>query len=46
MVGGFLFFESTMPHALTVEARRVETLIPYARNPCTHSDAQTSSMAK
>ena len=44
MVGG-LFFEPTMPHALTVETRRVEALIPYARNPRTHSDAQVAQIA-
>jgi DNA modification methylase len=44
MVGGLLF-ESTMPNALTVETRRVEALIPYARNPRTHSDAQIAQLA-
>ena len=34
-----------MPHALTVETRRVEALIPYARNPRTHSDAQIAQLA-
>ena len=34
-----------MPHALTVETRRVEALIPYARNPRTHSDAQVAQIA-
>jgi DNA modification methylase len=44
MVGGLLF-ESTMPNALTVETRWVEALIPYARNPRTHSDAQIAQLA-
>lgn len=34
-----------MPYALTVETRRVEALIPYARNPRTHSDAQIAQLA-
>lgn len=34
-----------MPHALTVETRRVEALIPYAKNPRTHSDAQIAQIA-
>ena len=34
-----------MPNALTVETRRVEALIPYARNPRTHSDAQIAQLA-
>ena len=34
-----------MSHALTVETRRVEALIPYARNPRTHSDAQVAQIA-
>lgn len=34
-----------MPHALTVETRRVEALIPFARNPRTHSDAQVAQIA-
>ena len=34
-----------MPNALTVETRRVEALIPYARNPRTHSDAQVAQLA-
>ncbi len=34
-----------MPHVLTVETRRVEALIPYARNPRTHSDAQIAQIA-
>jgi DNA modification methylase len=34
-----------MSHVLTVETRRVETLIPYARNPRTHSDAQIAQIA-
>ncbi len=44
MVGGLLF-EPTMPNALTVETRKVEALIPYARNPRTHSDAQVAQLA-
>ncbi|MFZ5637076.1 MAG: ParB/Srx family N-terminal domain-containing protein, partial [Pseudomonadota bacterium] len=34
-----------MPHALTVETRRVEALTPYAKNPRTHSDAQIAQIA-
>ena len=34
-----------MPNALTVETRRVEALIPYAKNPRTHSDAQITQIA-
>jgi DNA modification methylase len=34
-----------MSNALTVETRPVETLIPYARNPRTHSDAQIAQIA-
>ena len=34
-----------MPHALTVETRRVEALIPYTKNPRTHSDAQIAQIA-
>ena len=34
-----------MPNALTVEIRKVEALIPYARNPRTHSDAQIAQLA-
>jgi hypothetical protein len=34
-----------MPHALTVETRRVEALIPHAKNPRTHSDAQIAQIA-
>ena len=34
-----------MPNALAVETRRVEALIPYARNPRTHSDAQIAQLA-
>ncbi len=34
-----------MPNALTVETRKVEALIPYARNPRTHSDAQIAQLA-
>ena len=32
-------------NTLTVEYRKVEALIPYARNPRTHSDAQVSKIA-
>ncbi|CAJ0888596.1 hypothetical protein R1479_04425 [Ralstonia mannitolilytica] len=32
-------------NTLTVEYRKVETLIPYARNPRTHSDAQIAKIA-
>ena len=34
-----------MPHALTVETRRAEALIPYGKNPRTHSDAQIAQIA-
>jgi DNA modification methylase len=34
-----------MSHALTVETRRVEALIPFARNPRTHSDTQVAQIA-
>jgi DNA modification methylase len=34
-----------MTHALNVEYRKVETLIPFARNPRTHSDAQVAKLA-
>lgn len=34
-----------MPHALTVETRRVEALIPYAKNPRTHGDTQIAQIA-
>ncbi len=34
-----------MPHALAVETRRVEALIPYAKNPRTHSEAQVAQIA-
>jgi DNA modification methylase len=34
-----------MPHALTVETRRVEALVLYAKNPRTHSDAQVAQIA-
>lgn len=34
-----------MPNALTIETRKVEALIPYVRNPRTHSDAQIAQLA-
>jgi DNA modification methylase len=34
-----------MSNVLTVETRPVETLIPYARNPRTHNDAQIAQIA-
>lgn len=34
-----------MPNPLTVEYRPVATLIPYARNPRTHSDTQVAKLA-
>lgn len=34
-----------MPNTLAVEYRKVETLIPYARNPRTHSDEQVAKIA-
>ena len=38
------FFHS-MTQTLNVEYRKVETLIPFARNPRTHSDAQVAKLA-
>ena len=34
-----------MTQTLNVEYRKVETLIPFARNPRTHSDAQVAKLA-
>jgi DNA modification methylase len=42
--GGFCFWTSPL-NTLHVEYRQVEALIPYARNPRTHSDAQIAKIA-
>ena len=39
------FFEEPILNTLNVEYRKVEALIPYARNPRTHSDAQIAKIA-
>jgi DNA modification methylase len=45
-VGGFFIFRTHIRvNPLHVEYRQVETLIPYARNPRTHSDAQIAKIA-
>jgi hypothetical protein len=45
-VGGFFIFRTRIRvNPLHVEYRQVETLIPYARNPRTHSDAQIAKIA-
>ena len=45
-VGGFFVFRTRIRvNPLHVEYRQVETLIPYARNPRTHSDAQIAKIA-
>ena len=45
-VGGFCIFRTRIRvNALHVEYRQVETLIPYARNPRTHNDAQIAKIA-
>jgi hypothetical protein len=41
---GFLF-EETILNTLNVEYRKVEALIPYARNPRTHTDEQVAKIA-
>ena len=41
---GFLFEESIL-NTLNVEYRKVEALIPYARNPRTHTDEQVAKIA-
>ena len=38
-------FEESILNTLTVEYRKVEALIPYARNPRTHSEAQIAKIA-
>ncbi len=44
-VGGFPFFEELILNTLNVEYRKVEALIPYARNPRTHTDEQVAKIA-
>lgn len=45
-VGGFFIFRTRIRvNPLHVEYRQVETLIPYARNPRTHNDAQIAKIA-
>lgn len=39
------FFEELILNMLNVEYRKVEALIPYARNPRTHTDAQVAKIA-
>lgn len=39
------FFEEPILNTLNVEYRKVEALIPYARNPRTHSDEQVAKIA-
>ena len=41
---GFLFEEPIL-NTLNVEYRKVEALIPYARNPRTHTDEQVAKIA-
>jgi DNA modification methylase len=44
-LSGLLSFEVLILNMLNVDYRKVETLIPYARNPRTHSDAQVAKIA-
>jgi hypothetical protein len=44
-VGGFSIFRISTLNTLNVEYRKVEALIPYARNPRTHADAQIAKIA-
>jgi hypothetical protein len=44
-LSGPLFFGKPKQNMLNVEYRRVEALIPYARNPRTHTDAQVAKIA-
>ena len=39
------FFKDDILNSLNVTYRKVEALIPYARNPRTHSDAQVAKIA-
>jgi len=39
------FFEEPILNTLNVEYRKVEALIPYARNPRTHTDEQVAKIA-
>jgi DNA modification methylase len=40
-----LYFQDTTLNTLNVEYRKVDSLIPYARNPRTHSDEQVAQIA-
>jgi len=42
---GFFVSEAPILDTLAVTYRKVETLIPYARNPRTHSDEQIARIA-
>jgi len=44
-VGGFSILRIPLLNTLNVEYRKVEALIPYARNPRTHSEAQVAKIA-
>lgn len=44
-VGGFSFSRNPILNTLNVEYRKVEALIPYARNPRTHTDEQVAKIA-
>jgi len=44
-LSGSFSFEVLILNMLNVDYRKVETLIPYARNPRTHSDAQVAKIA-
>lgn len=44
-VGGFFICEELILNTLNVEYRKVEALIPHARNPRTHTDEQIASIA-
>ena len=44
-LAGLFSFEVLILNMLNVDYRKVETLIPYARNPRTHSDAQVAKIA-
>jgi DNA modification methylase len=44
-LSGPFSFEVLILNMLNVDYRKVETLIPYARNPRTHSDAQVAKIA-
>ena len=44
-VGGFSIFRTPTLNTLNVEYRKVEALIPYTRNPRTHTDEQVAKIA-